>query len=185
MIICIDPGHGGSDPGAVGKVSTEKDNSLSICLKLRSLLEYFDHEVIMTRDTDKDVAYPGASASVELQARCDISNNANADLFLSVHCNSYSNPGAHGTETFYMEGSTKGSLLAQYIHGELVGMGLTNRGTKTAGFKVLRSTDAPAALVELAFISNPEEEAMLADENMQEAFAEAICRGIQNYGREV
>jgi len=117
----------------------------------------------------------------DLQLICDAANKFNADAFVSIHCNAAANPAAHGTETYYHASSARGSMLAQYIHCELVGMGLANRGTKTANFHVLRNTAMPAVLVEMAFISNPEEEALLASDEFQRQAAEAIARGVQRW----
>lgn len=172
MKIFINPSHapnGMPDPGAVGQNGTQEAIiTKSVCDKLTPLLEYFGHEVQSLQ-------------SDNLGEVCEAANSFGADLFVSIHCNSAENPEAHGTETFYMEGSGQGSMLAQYIHSELVGTGLANRGTKTARFQVLRCTDMPAVLVELAFLSNSEEENLLADDNAQQTFAEVICRGINAF----
>jgi N-acetylmuramoyl-L-alanine amidase len=132
----------------------------------------------MTRETDVDVAYPNASASEELQARCDVANNAGVDALIDIHINAFTDPSSRGTETFHYDGSSNGSMLAQYIHCELVGIGLANRGTKTANYYVLKHTDMPAVLTEVAFISNPEEEALLSDPSFRQQVADAITRGV-------
>lgn len=166
MKITINAGHcPGIDPGAVGPNGTEEaDVTKAVGEKLCGLLGLMGHETQFVQNDS-------------LQAICDEANEFGADIFISLHCNAAENPAARGTETYYMEGSSKGSLLAQYIHSELVGMGLANRGTKTAPFYVLRYTNMPAVLVEMAFISNPEEETLLADGNAQQTFVEAIGRG--------
>jgi N-acetylmuramoyl-L-alanine amidase len=180
--VCIDPGHGGSDPGAVGPSgSTEKARVLSISLKLSNLLENSGYEVSMTRDTDKDVAYPGASLGEELQARCNVANEFEADLFVSIHANAATSPTAHGTETFFHPSSEAGQELADAIHDEMTKIGFTDRGTKTMTFYVLAHTNMPAVLVETAFISNKDEEAFLASGEGQDRTAQAIAKGIDQY----
>ncbi len=170
MKIAINAGHcPGLDPGAVGPNGTqEADVTKSVADKLCALLQYFGHETLFIQEDDLTIV-------------CNTANEFGADVFVSIHCNAAENPAAHGTETYYMEGSGAGSRLAQYVHSELCGLGLTNRGTKTARFQVLRCTDMSAILTELAFISNPDEETLLADVNSQQTFAEVICRGINAF----
>lgn len=183
MKICLDPGHGGSDPGAVSPRTgnRECDITLAICLQVQTILEQLGHEVMLTRYDDRDVAYPGASATEELQARCDVSNAFMADIFISVHCNSFALPSAIGTETFWQPGSMAGHFLAEYIHQELVALGLVNRGAKEKSHYVTRYTAAPAVLVEVAFLSNPDDEAKLIDPGWQGLFAQAIVNGCLRY----
>ncbi|HBS60622.1 MAG: N-acetylmuramoyl-L-alanine amidase [Bacillota bacterium] len=176
MKIVIDPGHGGSDPGAIGPAGTqEKTHTLAVALYLRTLLQEAGHQVILTRETDRDVAYPDASASEELQARVDIANQAGAGLFISLHANAADNSGAGGTETWYY---LDGYLLAEAVQGELANLGLTDRGVKQANFYVLKYTEMPAILVELAFISNSAEERLLAAEEFRERAAREINNGL-------
>ena len=100
-IITIDPGHGGSDSGAVGPNGyTEKEGAFAISQKVASILNQSGAKVVMTRDSDVDVYGPNASARNELQARVDVGNNANSDIFVSIHCNAFVNPAANGTQTF-------------------------------------------------------------------------------------
>jgi len=183
MKICIDPGHGGSDPGACGNELYEKNIALIVALKVKDYLTKAGCEVILTRETDKDVDYAGDSATEELQARCDISNNFGADVFVSIHCNSFGDPGAAGTETIYADGSVRGEKLANCIQTQLIGLGgLINRGVKVTPLYVTKHTDAPACLTEIAFISNAEDAAKLADPDWQDNFARAIARGVTDYG---
>ena len=136
----------------------------------------------MTREKDVDVAYRNASATAELQARCDVSDQSDADLFLSVHCNSFGNPAALGTETFCYAGSTKGRQFANCLQKQLLGvLGTVNRGVKTSPLYVTGHTAAVAALVELAFISNRDDAAKLASPVMQDEIARALARGVTDY----
>lgn len=183
-LFCIDPGHGGYDPGAVGPGGTrEKDITLAVSLLLAEKLESAGQGVILTREGDIVSWTPNN----DLTKRCQVANNSGADVFVSVHCNSATNPAATGTETYHHASSVDGKWLAGVIQGELVAtLGLPDRGVKTANFSVLTGTVMPAVLVELAFISNPAEERMLRTAGCQEQAAEAIFRGLADmYGWEV
>ena len=137
----------------------------------------------MTRETDKDVYGWNATAPQELRARVNVGNYApETDIFVSVHCNAFASPTAHGMETYYFATSSKGKKLASLINEELAAAGgLTNRGVKTANFYVIKNSDKPATLLELAFITNPREEELLTDEDYQNKLAEAIVKGIARY----
>jgi len=177
--VCIDPGHGGSDPGACGNGLRECDVALAVALKTRDYLVAAGCQVVMTREKDVDVAYRNASATAELQARCDVSDRSDADLFLSVHCNSFGNSAALGTETFCYAGSKLGRGFANCLQKQLLGvLGTVNRGVKTSPLYVTGHT---AALVELAFISNRDDAAKLASPVMQDEIARALARGVTDY----
>ena len=165
--VYIDPGHGGVDPGAIGVNGTEeKDITLSVAKKIKDLLEEQGIEVRMSRTTDK---------TLSLGQRTTDANKYNADAFVSVHCNAF-NGVAQGVETFSYTQST--SDLAKDIQNEVLKSGAytKNRGTKTAGFYVIRNTSMRAALIELAFIDNKEDNKILL--NKQDEIAEAVARGI-------
>lgn len=172
MKIVIDPGHGGiSDTGAVGLSGTkEKDINLTVATKLAELLTSEGISVKMTRTSDIDVS---------LAVRATTANSINADYFISVHCNAFVAPTASGTETHHYYGSAKGKQLAESVQTELVSaLGLTNRGVKESDFYVLRATAMPAVLIELAFLSNPDEEKLLNSPDFQNKCANAIFKGI-------
>lgn len=182
--IVIDPGHGGSDSGAIGYSGTrECDVTLSVSEKVQELLQNSGARTVMTRTTDVDVYGPNASDHDELQARVDVADRTqNAEIFVSIHCNAFRNAGAHGTETYYYPKSDEDYRLASVLDEELARIdGIYNRGVKQARFYVMRCTSIPASLVELAFITNPAEEAMLTDDAFQQKLAEAIVRGIARY----
>ena len=181
MKICIDPGHGGSDPGAVGCGLQEKDIALLISSKVKYYLQNVDYQVVMTRETDRDVGYAYDSVVEELQPRCDISNRAEADIFVSIHCNAF-NKEAKGTQTSYFAGSVEGSKLADCVQKQIIDLGgLTDRGTNTQSLYVTKHTDAVAILVEMAFIDQAEDGQKLGDPIWQDNFARAIARGITDY----
>lgn len=176
--ICIDPGHGGYDTGAIGPTGIyEKNVNLAIALKLGQILQEAGIDVVYTRTSD-NVRWP-SDVVKDLQTRCDIANNAEVNYFVCIHANSSDSPSANGTETYYLDGSTEGQKLAQDIQQELVqANGLQDRGVKTAGYYVLKNTNAPAILTEVAFISNPKEESLLNDNDFEEKCAQGIANGI-------
>jgi len=170
---CLDPGHGGSDPGAVGLRSHEADIVLVIAKIVGRILIENGQKVIYTRTTDKYLT---------LAQRATIANNNKCDTFTSIHCNSAVNKTAHGVETFSHPISSNGAKLSKFVQAELVkATSLTNRGCKTANFGVLRMSHMPAILVETAFISNALEEAELLQYAFQEKIALSIVKGIFSY----
>lgn len=177
-VIVIDPGHGGSDPGAVGPSGLrEKDVTLAVSKKLAAYLCDIA-DIHLTRWTDKELRPDDNS---DLAARATLANSINAELFISIHCNSAS-PVANGVETYAYKPGGNGERLARLVQEELVkATGLTNRGVKFANYYVLRRTSMPAILVELAFISNPQEEALLGNPDFQDVCARAIAVGIKRY----
>ena len=182
-IITIDPGHGGSDSGAVGPNGyTEKEGAFAISQKVASILNQSGAKVVMTRDSDVDVYGPNASARNELRARVDVGNNANSDIFVSIHCNAFVNPAANGTQTFYYGSSYQGQRLAQSIQEKMIeANGLRDRGISTCNFYVVKHSYMPAVLIETAFITNYDEEALLSDDEWQTTMAKAIAEGINEY----
>ena len=184
--IVIDPGHGGNDAGAIGPSGVmEKTVTLKVSLELEKLLENEGAEVIMTRDTDTEVAPRGKNATdiEELKSRCDIANEAKADIFISIHADSFTNPASRGTTCYYFaEGSPESKKLAEKVHAALIEQIKTpSRGIKGCNFYVVRNTDMPAILVELAFISNPQEEKLLNSKEGVEQAAQGIFDGIEDY----
>ena len=171
--ICIDAGHGGKDPGAVGRSGlNEKDVNMQVALKVADLL-MDRYTVVMTRTDDQYVS---------LGKRCDIANQSKSRLFVSIHCNAAENHEANGIETFHYYTSTRGKLFANAIQRGLIALtDRRDRGVKAAGFQVLRDTSMPAALIELGFITNAEEEQLLQNEEFQNACAKAIVKGIDDF----
>jgi N-acetylmuramoyl-L-alanine amidase len=184
--IVIDPGHGGPDTGAIGPSGTyEKNCNLAIALALNDILKQAGAKTFLTRD--KDIS-PAANYSVneDLDARVNIANSLNADLFICIHNNaSNSNPEARGTEIYYSENNPQANeslQLANSIQSAVIDtLKTSNRGVKELGFYVLRYTTMPTILLETAFISNPYEEARLQNPIFQKNVAAAIFQGIYNY----
>ncbi|CCO08286.1 N-acetylmuramoyl-L-alanine amidase family protein [Desulforamulus hydrothermalis] len=171
-IVCIDPGHGGGDPGAIGNGLQEKDINLDIAKRVAAkLLQYEDIEVKLTRDGDQNVS---------LHERVVMANRLNADFFLSIHVNA---GGGTGFESFVYTGAgehTRG--LRTMIHAEigkcLDAMDIFDRGPKLANFQVLRNTKMPAMLVECLFIDNPKDAALLRRDDILDGLAGAIVAGL-------
>ncbi len=177
--IFIDPGHGGSNSGAIGPTGLkEKDVALDVSLMTRDLLEDFGAEVYLSRETDE---------TLDLDTRVEMTNDSDADLFISVHANAHPDSGIQGTETFYS--SERSSLdfdFADALQDSLLhSLERDNRGVKDSRFRVLRNAKIPAALVELAFLSNREEEELLRKDEFREDSAEGIVEGILNYDKMV
>lgn len=182
-IIALDPGHGGSDSGAVGTAGTQEKNvTFAISQEVRRLLEQSNAKVVMTRTGDYDVYGPNATAAQELQARVDVASKAKANLFVSIHIDSFTSPQANGTSTYYFPKTTGDLRLARFIQEGMVDqMDLMDRGRSPARFYVLRRSEMPAALAEVAFISNPNEERLLNDAKFINKAALGIYNGIAKY----
>jgi|SRR5690625_451774 len=155
--IYLDPGHGGHDPGAVGKRSKEKGNVLKVAKKIKVILENYGHTVKLTRSSD---------VFVSLSNRAKLANDWGADVFVSLHNNS-ATATATGFETFIYNGSVsdKTKQLQTTVHNAIAkSIGIRDRGKKRANFAVVRQTKMPAILIEYAFISNSDDEKILIDE---------------------
>jgi len=220
VTIALDPGHGGEDPGAVGRGgSYEKDVVLSIAKRLKAKIESQPNmRVFLTRDAD---------FFVPLNVRVEKARKVQADLFMSIHADAFIETSARGSSVFALSDKGASSTAARWlankensadliggvniknhdrqlasvlldlsttaqisdslklggaILGEIGGINRLHKGSvEQAGFAVLKAPDIPSVLIETAFISNPEEEAKLLDENYQNQMAEAILKGINRY----
>lgn len=171
--IVIDPGHGGKDPGAVGKDGKmEKDYTLSLGLKVVELLEKDSRfQPRLTRSTD---------TFIELGVRANIANDWNSDALVSIHGNTYEDKNISGTETYYRYDNSL--QLAQSIHKQIVeAMGFRDREVREDQLKVLTYSNMPAALVEVGYLTNPEEEGVMLGADGQARAAQAIVEGIKQY----
>ena len=188
MRIMIDPGHAGRnvDPGAVNQSTglQEADVALFVSKLVETQLLAAGHEVKLTR-TDWEQA-----ETDDLNVRTSLSNDWGADLFVSIHCNSAVSPNAAGYEVWTSPGDTEGDALATCIYAQIAiefpdrtGRADYSDGDpdKESRFYVLVHTNAPACLVEMAFISNDEEAALLSDVAWQTRYARAIARGVTDY----
>ncbi len=170
--VVIDPGHGGEDSGAVGPRGL-KESTVVLDIGKRILKQLTDVPVILTRARDE---------YVPLRRRVELANAYNARCFVSIHCNSSKSPSANGTETYCFRADGIYGELARRVHNSLVkALGRRDRGVKTGTFYVLTRTLMPAILVELAFISNPEEEKLLRTSVFRAKAATAIVSGIRSF----
>ena len=184
--IVIDPGHGGEDSGAIGPSgATEKSITLQIAKEVEKMLKEAGAKVIMTRTTDTEVSpkHRQATDIDELQARCDVANKAKADIFISIHMDSFTSREASGTTGYYYtKGSAASKRLAALIQSNLVSqLKTTSRGVKTCNFYVVKHTKMPATLIEVAFVSNPKEEKLLTSKKGVQKAAVGIVNGISDF----
>ncbi|TFJ48384.1 hypothetical protein CKN80_00185 [Carnobacterium divergens] len=201
--VFVDPGHGGTDPGAVSGGVQEKDLNLSVSLKLQALLESKGAEVIMSRTGDQFIPLSTISSKA---------NASNADIFVSVHTNSavasatgietYSYSGASRSfgmfsldldkqneslsegdfSTFGIDRLTQSVKLSEFVQKSMVNStGAVDRGAKKQDFHVIRETNMPAILTEIGFVTNPSERAKLVTDWYQNQLATGIFNGVENY----
>ncbi|GIP36299.1 N-acetylmuramoyl-L-alanine amidase CwlD [Paenibacillus sp. J2TS4] len=189
-VIALDPGHGGPDGGASSKNGlVEKDVNLAISLYLRDYLQQAGAVVIMTRETDRDLARTGTKGlskrkTEDLLKRAEIVTKHKADLLISIHLNSIPSAKWRGAQTFYYpKGHADGELLATHIQNEIKGnLGNTDRVAQTVDtVYLLKTLTIPSALVEVGFLSNPEEARLMGDETYQRKMAASIYQGILRY----
>jgi len=179
--IVIDPGHGGSNPGAVDNNTRESDNNLAVGLKIRDKLVQAGAKVAMTRSSDKTVAAEGSTLGEELQARLDIAQANNADIFVSVHSNSNTDSSITGAMTFYPNGNSSNALASAVQSSVIRQTGAVDKGTSPATYYVLRNASMPAILVEMGFVSNAAEAARLQEDSYRNQMAQGIVDGIVKY----
>ena len=174
MKLYLDPGHGGSDPGAMGNGLKEKDITLDIAIKIQSILvnDYEDVQVKMSRTGD---------TSKSLSQRTNEANSWGADYYLSIHCNSF-NSTAKGYEDFIHSSLSDSSTTAKYqdmIHAEVVKLNqLQDRGKKKANFHVLRESAMPALLTENGFIDNAQDAALMKQSSWRQQVAKGHANGV-------
>jgi len=185
--VVIDAGHGGADPGKVGiNGSLEKDINLEIAKKLKKFLEAEDVEVIMTR-TDGNGLYDENASNKKVQdmkRRIAIIEEAQPEIVVSVHQNSYHEEYVHGAQVFYYTGSSTGKKLAELIQDCFVaGVDSENKREAKANdsYYLLKKTSRPIVIVECGFLSNRAEEEKLNTEIYQEKAAWAIHMGVMRY----
>lgn len=180
--IAVDPGHGGSDPGAGGGGQNEKTNTLNVGLKFRDWLNSDTSDtggggswsVLMTRSSD---------VFVSLDARTNLANANSAARFMSIHNNACGSCGATGTETYsYIDNGALSNDLRNKVQSRAVAAwGLPNRGNKTANFHVLRESNMPAELAELGFVDTAADRVYLGNSTHQNNMAKGHLFAIQNH----
>ncbi|MGB2862557.1 MAG: N-acetylmuramoyl-L-alanine amidase [Sedimentisphaerales bacterium] len=172
--VVIDAGHGGKDPGATSILGFyEKGINLSVANKVARLLEQRGLRVKMTRTDDY---------FVELEDRAAIANNLNADLFVSIHSDSFPKSSRRGFTVYIARSASSSSRrAASSIARSMSGTGLNSFGVQTAGYHVLTGTRGPAVLVEMGYLSNRREAALLRSSSFQNRLAQAVADGISDY----
>lgn len=190
MRVVIDPGHGAPDPGARGRISNEADINLDVAVELSKILSSMGIVAPLTRTGPKRIYRD--NRHLDLSARPAMANRLKADAFISIHCNGAVAPEANGFEVYTTPGQNRSDILATAIFESWSKAFPTQRKRtdyrdndpdKEANLKVLREANCPAVLVELGFITNPQEERFLVDRHNQHVMAMAIAAGIENFLR--
>ena len=185
--VVVDAGHGGKDPGKVGANGvTEQKINLEIALRLAALLRQADVKTVLTREDENGLYDEDASNKKvqDMKRRIARMEEADPDLVVSIHQNSYEEESVRGAQTFYYTGSTQGQKLAETIQARLTeGLDPENHRTVKANgsYYLLKKTPAPIVIVECGFLSNPQEAQLLADPVYQERTAWQIHMGILQY----
>ncbi|MHB2018863.1 MAG: N-acetylmuramoyl-L-alanine amidase [Candidatus Xenobia bacterium] len=183
--VVLDPGHGGSDSGAIGRDGLkEKQINLEVALQVRRLLQKAGIKVVMTHATDRAVAEGPYVKEDELEARVLAARQARGTIFVSIHHNARPDVKAgrvsHGSYVYYYHAQSR--ALAQSIEGPMGrAIGEPDRGIIWRSFYVIRESDMPAVLCEVQFISNPRMEARMQTEAYVKAAAEGIAKGILHF----
>ncbi len=173
-VVVIDPGHGGTDPGAIGIGGLRETNiTLPISLEVTRLLQQQGLQVYLTRADE--------SREVDLPPRVALAKQVRADVFVSIHANSInlSRPDINGAEAYYAPGSASGAELSRIILNSITrSVNISSRGIHSARFYVVRNTPMPATLIETGFVTGAEDAPKLGDPNFQRQMAAAIAQGI-------
>ena len=173
--VVIDPGHGGTDPGAIANNTKEKEINLSVAQQVEQNLKKKGLAVIMTRSRDE---YLG------LVERANVGTESKATIFVSMHCNSATATSASGIETYYYINTDNDydKDLATCIQNAVIkATDAKSRGVKSANFSVLRNSKIPAALIEMGFLTNVEESTKMNDSEYQAKIAQGVSNGIMNF----
>lgn len=188
ITVVIDPGHGGRDGGAVGEDGTlEKNLNLSVALKLKAILESADIHVIMTRETDIELASPDSphKKADDLKTRLQLAQNQKNAVFVSIHMNKFPIEKYRGLQVYYSENNPESLLLAQTVQNTVQDalQNTNDRKVKPAGDSIYLMThlEMPAILVECGFLSNETERELLKDENYQKKLALCLSAALISY----
>lgn len=186
--IVLDSGHGGADPGMVGVSGTEeKTLNLIYTKKIAALMEQAGYRVVLTRNSDTGLYDENESnkKAQDMQRRCEIIEREDPILTLSIHQNSYpQDASVRGPQVFYYEHSKEGEKLATCIQDSMnkqleVARPRVQKGNST--YYILKRSKAVTVIVECGFLTNPQEEALLQEEEYQDRMAQAVCDGVMEY----
>jgi N-acetylmuramoyl-L-alanine amidase len=187
LVIVVDAGHGGIDSGANRPGVVEKEINLPVSLKLKDVLNHYGAKVVLSRDRDIDLSGECDDETIksryrrDLAARIEMVEESDADLFISIHANAGGNSKHRGAESFYYSQSEQGKKLANSIQTELIKITKADSEAHAANYFVLRKNRIPATLIELGYITNMEDRALLQSPDYQQKLAVAIGVGIVNY----
>ena len=175
-VICLDPGHGGNDQGTSYQELLEKDINLAVAEKVEKYLENAGCQVVMTRKED---------IRVDKYYRAELANQAEADVFVSIHCNYLEQGEASGIEIYFDPEKTEGGILGRKIMNQMTTQtGASDRDVRTEDFVVTRETNMPSVLVELGYLSDGTERGKLMTDSYQNLLAKGIAQGILDYVNE-
>lgn len=193
-VIVIDPGHGGVDPGAIGPSSIlEKDINLQTALKLYTLIEEWGGTAVLTRDEDVGLYRDDPNTTLRKKKQEDLINRVEkarllgGNILLSIHMNAHLSPKWYGAQVFYHKNSKDGEKLAELIQEELVRIldkDNKRQAKKASNYYILEKSNEIgiiAVIIEVGFLSNPQEEHRLSDDKYQEKAAWAIFTGLMRY----
>ncbi|MBP2016951.1 N-acetylmuramoyl-L-alanine amidase [Symbiobacterium terraclitae] len=182
MVIVVDPGHGGWDPGAVVDGVKEKELTLQVALLLKEMLEERDAKVILTRSDDSHFS---RTVREDLKQRVAMAAEHRADIYLSLHANK-DRCNCWGAQTFYQKGGRpEGKILAMAIQNRLRALTETTRYALPGDYFVLRTSQMPATIVEMGFLSNRAERERLQQPEYQRTVARAIAEGVEDYRKQI
>ncbi len=185
--VVIDAGHGGGDPGAKSNTGVEEKNiNLDVALRLKKYLSRVGVYCVMTRQEDRDFFDENmGSSSKKLRDLCyrtQVANMSGADIFLSIHANSFPQRIYYGAQTFFNPRNLLSKKLAYAIQYALVKeLGPNRRRPKAGDFRVINDSRMPGVMIEIGFLSNPAESERLNDSNYRDRIAEAVYHGILAY----
>ena len=186
-IVCVDPGHGGTDPGKVGiNGQLEKDINLEIAKKLKTYLEASDVTVVLTRDKDMGLYSSGDAHKkmADMRKRCQLIGEAKPDLVISIHQNSYHEEAIRGGQVFYYKTSVRGKQLAQILQERfdyVLGDANKRQAKANDNYYLLLHVKEPIIIAECGFLSNWEEAEKLETKEYQDRLAWTLHMGIMEY----
>ena len=183
-IIYIDPGHGGNDPGAMYKDVLEKDINLEISKLLKNELTKKGATVYLTRNGDYDLSVPNTinNKRSDLSRRGNVINKSNCDLFLSIHLNAESSSSWHGAQAFYNSKLKENKEIAKIFQNLFKEKLNSDRNYKKDNTLYLQNRiTRPGVLLELGFLSNPNERYLLQTDNYQKKIVNVIIEGVELY----
>lgn len=186
-IVCVDPGHGGTDPGKVGiNGQLEKDINLAIAKKLKTYLEASDVTVVLTRDKDMGLYSSGDAHKkmADMRKRCQLIEEVKPDLVISIHQNSYHEEAIRGGQVFYYKTSVRGKKLAQILQERfdyVLGDANKRQAKANDNYYLLLHVKEPIIIAECGFLSNWEETEKLETKEYQDRLAWTLHMGIMEY----